>query len=304
MTDAQVETILRQAPQPAPPAALRQQLQAAIRLEPAAPRESPSPLLARPLWKRWVPALAFGLLFLGCFIVLALQTSQWLELRRQHDELRAAAATVDLLQQENDRLRREQIPLPSPSTARTGQQELQSLRAEASQLRPLTQQLATLRAEQQRLQAGAGDGTQQTVDPFAAQKERAQSIACINNLKQLGLAARLWSNDHNTNILPTDLLLIRQELNTPRVLTCPAEAGKTRTPSPSWEQFDPNSVSYELPSRHPSEFEPYTVYSRCPMHGHIGLTDGSAISGDQKPYTVMEDGNLMLRRRPENNPNP
>src|SRR5262245_60757488 len=101
MNDAKIESLLRQAPCPTPPPDLRQRLQADIHLEPAPAREPAPPVTHPSRWRRGLPALAFGLLFLGCFIVLALQTSQWLELRQQNQDLRAAASQADTLQQEN-----------------------------------------------------------------------------------------------------------------------------------------------------------------------------------------------------------
>src|SRR3954463_8694946 len=36
-------------------------------------------------------------------------------------------------------------------------------------------------------------------------KARAQTISCVSNMKQVGLAARLWSNDHK-DVFPPDFL--------------------------------------------------------------------------------------------------
>ena len=39
---------------------------------------------------------------------------------------------------------------------------------------------------------------------LAKAKSKAQSISCVNNLKQLGLAARIYANDHN-DVYPPDI---------------------------------------------------------------------------------------------------
>jgi hypothetical protein len=300
MNESQIETLLRQAPRPAPPAGLRARLQASVDMpRPAATTLSPDASRI-PLWQRWLPALAYGLLFLGCLIVLGVQTSQLLNVRTQNDALRVSAASLEELRRENDRLRRLSSAVPNSRQVQE-QQELQALRAEAEQLRPLAQEISTLRAENERLRAarasGAADGKAGVApeeDPFAAQKAREDSIRCINNLKQLGLAARIWANDHNSNILPTDFLQMRNELNTPRILTCPAD--KSRVPVGSWDQFDGSSASYEFPSQRPDERDPYIIYSRCRIHGNLGLCDGSALqTGGRTPELILEDGNLKLR---------
>jgi len=50
---------------------------------------------------------------------------------------------------------------------------------------------------------------------LAKAKEKAQSISCVNNLKQMGLAARLYATDHN-DAYPPDILSMKNELITPK----------------------------------------------------------------------------------------
>jgi hypothetical protein len=253
---------------------------------------------AAPFWRRWFPAFAVGLLFLGCLIVLGVQTSHLLDLRRENVALRAATANLEELRQDNAELQQLRSASQEAERRRKDGEELLKLKAEVAELRDRASELSTLRAENQRLQAehvaaAAKAGIAPEEDPFAKQKEKAMSAACINNLKQIGLAARIWANEHKTNALPTDWLAMKNELNTPKILTCPADTG--RTPAITWDQFDGTSVSYELPSMAPDERDPYTVYSRCRVHGHIGLTDGSAHSGVKSDRFQQVDGNLKLR---------
>jgi hypothetical protein len=298
MNDAQIESLLCKAPRPPAPAGLKQQLLVDIRLSQSEVSRF-GVVDAAPFWRRWFPAFAVGLLFLGCLIVLGVQTSQLLDLRRENAALQAATTNLEELRQDNDELQRLRTSSQQAERLRKDNEELLKLRAEIAELRDRARELSTLRAENQRLQgeraaATAKAGIAPEEDPFAKQKEKALSTACINNLKQIGLAARMWANSHNTNALPTDWLAMKNELNTPKVLTCPADTG--RTPAISWDQFDGSSVSYELPSMAPDERDPYTVYSRCRIHGHIGLTDGSAHSGVKSDRFQQVDGNLKLRR--------
>src|SRR5262249_27135641 len=74
-------------------------------------------------------------------------------------------------------------------------------------------------------------------------RERAQSIQCINNLKQFGLAVRIWALDHNESG-PPDILSMRNELGTPKILACPGD--KSRKAADSFSTFTPANCSYEF----------------------------------------------------------
>ena len=97
---------------------------------------------------------------------------------------------------------------------------------------------------------------------------------CVNNLKQIGLAVRIWSNDHN-DTFPPDFLTMSAELISPKILVCPDD--NQHTVAADWTQFDPKkNVSYEflLPNAKEADAMSETAF-RCPIHGHIGLGDGS-----------------------------
>jgi len=297
MNELQIETLLRRVPAPAAPAGLRQALLSDIRL-PSARRTSAVSVSVAPMWRRWFPALSFGLLFLGCLIVLGVQTFRIIDLRRERDGLQVATAKLEKLRRENLELQRLRSSLQDNERLRTDNEELVKLRAEVTGLGLQAQQFTNLRAENQRLrtehdamltQAGVAPAD----DPFSKAKEKALATGCINNLKQIGLAARIWANEHKTTLLPTDWFTMKNELTTPKILTCPGDTARTK--AASWEQFDGSSVSYELPSAAPDERDPYTVYSRCSIHGFVGLTDGSAQSGIKPDRFQQVDGNLKLR---------
>jgi prepilin-type N-terminal cleavage/methylation domain-containing protein len=96
---------------------------------------------------------------------------------------------------------------------------------------------------------------------LAKAKARAQRIKCVSNLKQIGLSFRMWSGDHDSKypwaVLPADdgtagaatldtfhhYLAVSNELATPKVLTCPSDAGKTL--QSDWTKITDNaSMSY------------------------------------------------------------
>jgi hypothetical protein len=110
-------------------------------------------------------------------------------------------------------------------------------------------------------------------DPFAESRDRAMRINCISNIKQIGLAARMWANDHQ-DILPANFQTMSNELSSPKVFTCSADTA--RQGAANWQEFDGSSVSYEMLSPGAPETDPSVVFVRCPIHNNVGLVDGSA----------------------------
>jgi len=110
---------------------------------------------------------------------------------------------------------------------------------------------------------------------LARAKSRAQTISCVNNMKQIGLARLLWSND-NGNKFPADFLSMSNQLVTPAILVCPGDNSKTK--ATSWSQFnEAQNVSYEFvdPTAGPGVNAGQTVVFRCPIHGNEAMADGS-----------------------------
>jgi prepilin-type processing-associated H-X9-DG protein len=107
---------------------------------------------------------------------------------------------------------------------------------------------------------------------------KASRISCVSQLKQVGLAYRMWSNDNqerfpwsvapsptNTGTLPfatsTNVWLhfqaISNEVNTPRVFVCPDDKQRTRVAG--WDAFTNNShLSYFL-GMDADETKPQTI---------------------------------------------
>jgi hypothetical protein len=115
---------------------------------------------------------------------------------------------------------------------------------------------------------------------LAKAKDKAQRINCVSNMKQIGLAARMWSNDHNGKF-PPDFSSMSNELSTPRILVCPADSSKIRVMN--WSEFGPGNVTYEyLQPGIDERSAPQTVVFQCPIHGNVGLIDGSVQQGGQR----------------------
>ena len=96
---------------------------------------------------------------------------------------------------------------------------------------------------------------------MARPKNRPHRINCVSNLKQVGLAARMWANDNgekfpwqvststngtmelvNGPSVSPHFLIMSNELNSPRILACPTDA--TRTKAFVFSEFDDKHLSY------------------------------------------------------------
>ena len=116
---------------------------------------------------------------------------------------------------------------------------------------------------------------------LAQAKGKAQSINCVSNLKQVNLAARIWSNDHGDKF-PPDFLTMSNELVTPMVLVCNGDSTKTK--AADWSQFDPSkNLTYEYLTPNAKEADVMQQPAfRCPIHGNEVLGDGTVRQGTAK----------------------
>ncbi|MDB6033489.1 MAG: hypothetical protein JWM16_3827, partial [Verrucomicrobiales bacterium] len=149
----------------------------------------------------------------------------------------------------------------------------------AAETTALSTQLAEAR---QRSQAGTKALTQEemeaaelaklTPEQVTALKTEANATRCVSNMKQIGLAMRIWANDHN-NTFPPDLISAKNELNTPKILFCPDAPGGVQ--AKDWNQLNPATISYQYLNPNGNEADPQKPLTVCPIHGHMGLSDGS-----------------------------
>ncbi|MSU34288.1 MAG: hypothetical protein EXS36_04110 [Pedosphaera sp.] len=93
-------------------------------------------------------------------------------------------------------------------------------------------------------------------------------------MKQILLASRIWATD-NQDVFLSNFLTMSNELSSPTILTCPSET--TRTRMTNWSQFSPNNVTYIYSGGGLKEdlSTMQKVILTCPIHGHVGLGDGS-----------------------------
>jgi len=186
------------------------------------------------------------------------------------------------------------------------EQEINRLKDLAARLKAEIGQLQQLQTENTKLRAQVAAPPEMSLTPeetesLAKAKERAQSIACVNNLKQFGLAVRTWALDNNDSN-PPNVLSMSNELSTPKILLCPADTN--RPVSADWSSFTMANCSYEfLAPAEVADIEPQRVLSRCPIHGNIGLCDGSvqmSVGKNHPDWLVEKDGKIYFT--PPNSP--
>jgi hypothetical protein len=238
------------------------------------------------------------LLRVGLVASVVLNFLLWRDLARQRAEseaLRASAAEVESLRAENEAIHKTRTT-PSPG-ADEEKRELARLRNEVAQLRKQAKEadvqrtrmaaeaaaLSTQLAEaRQRGQAGtkvltpeemqAAELAKLTPEQVTALKTEANATRCVSNMKQIALALRIWANDHN-NTFPPDLFSAKNELNTPKILFCPDAPGGIQ--ATDWTQLNPATISYQFLNPNGNESDPQKPLTVCPIHGHMGLSDGS-----------------------------
>ncbi|MFM1945352.1 MAG: hypothetical protein RI897_4334 [Verrucomicrobiota bacterium] len=118
-----------------------------------------------------------------------------------------------------------------------------------------------------------------TLPALANAKTKAQSIACVNNMKQICLGARIYATDHE-DVFPPDVSSMEAELFSPRVLFCPEDPMRPDPLPEKWGDVDFDNISYEylMPGASAvDDFDPRQVMFRCRHHGHVGQADGAVI---------------------------
>jgi len=129
--------------------------------------------------------------------------------------------------------------------------------------------------------------------------KKVQHITCVNNLKQIGIAFRIWEGDHDdqfpfnasTNVGGTRELcaigkdgfdantwlhfqVMSNELNSPVVLICPQD--KSSKVATDWASLRRENVTYRLRSgTNISDAHPREILAVCPIDGNTVYCDGS-----------------------------
>ena len=304
ISESELEKVLRVAPSPKAPAGLKELL---IAEAPSSVRTSREPSFrdqAALGWlRRWWPAFAPTMVSLACAVVLTVQQRELRELKHSLQILSSRPAPAE----DGRSIGAPAAPNgPAPAQPSAEEQaEIERLKQLAAKFSSEVAQLEQWSAENETLRkrlATAGISGLSPAETEAMEKgrEKALSIACINNLKQFGLAVRVWALDEN-EAQPPNVLCMSNELSTPKILVCPADT--TRQVAADWSVFTPANCSYEYlvtSGTNVAAIEPTRVLSRCPVHGHVGLCDGSvqsSVAKEHPDWLIKRNGKLYLDPR-------
>jgi hypothetical protein len=119
-----------------------------------------------------------------------------------------------------------------------------------------------------------------------------QSHACVDNLKQIGLSARIWASNHDDKF-PPDFLSMKKELASPALLYCPADTKRRKAVSADWSKVTSTNMSYQVVTPNLKDSRPNIIYVKCPLHGHAGMSDGSGLQLKSLPGLEVKDGNRV-----------
>jgi prepilin-type processing-associated H-X9-DG protein len=120
---------------------------------------------------------------------------------------------------------------------------------------------------------------------------RAPRIQCVNNLKQIDLAAQVWEGDNNDKFPPQvpgtnggtmefttgpnvwrHFQVMSNELSTPKVLLCPAETDQDRFRATNFVNFCNSNVSFFVGVDVTNETNPAMILS-----GDHNITNGTPV---------------------------
>lgn len=134
---------------------------------------------------------------------------------------------------------------------------------------------------------------------YPPDKPKVQQITCVNNLRQIGISLRMWSDDHNGQ-LPCNvstnaggglercaadkedfdrnawlyLKTMSNEIENPALLVCPQD--RSRKPAASWEALQATNITYRFCfGTNVSFSNPRQIIAVCPVDGNVLYGDGS-----------------------------
>jgi uncharacterized protein YdcH (DUF465 family) len=271
MNEEQIEKLLREAPAVRPPAGLAEKLKRSVRLT----RVDAGGVAIEPrTWlRRWMPAFSLAVFFIACVVAVGMQSGTISSLKTDNEKLEAGIQNLEQLRADNAEYKQLAAQADQLDQLRKDNADLLRLRDEVTQLKANAQEMDNLRAENQSLRSqiqAVPTGGSSSPDFFSDAQAKAQQIQCQNNLKQIGLAARIWAGDNN-DAYPTNFISMKNELNNWKILQCPGDSSRNVT---SWSDVESGNVSYTLLSP-VEETYPYSVLAYCPIHHNYCLADGS-----------------------------
>ena len=124
-------------------------------------------------------------------------------------------------------------------------------------------------------------------------QQRMQTIHCVNNMKQLGLAVRVYAVDHNDQLPPaaTWCDAIQSDVDSPKVFQCPSEPGRRCA----------YAFNAKLDGKKVTEIDPQTVVLFESDTGWNGTGGGDSLKphkhSTSRVNVALADGAVMQIQR-------
>ncbi len=299
-SDEQLEKALRNAPQPQPPRGLKDKLISQARGNRAKPGRA-SVVFARETWfDRWWRLTAAGAFCFICAVVMAIQQNEIHRLKQSLEILPADSTGTLGASAAQPKASDAESTTTVAAVSASEQEEIEKLKEQATELKSEIAKMEQLKTENQtmRAQLAAPAANVLSADEVAEMdkaRERALNIQCVNNMKQMGLAVRVWGSD-NLDAMPPDMLSMSNELSTPIILHCPSDTN--RPAARNFASYTDANCSYEyLGAANGTNYQPEQVLFICPIHGNICLCDGSVqseIAKKHPEFLVQREGKIYF----------
>jgi hypothetical protein len=114
---------------------------------------------------------------------------------------------------------------------------------------------------------------------FPAAKRHLEAVNCGNQICSICYAAQSWAGD-NGGSYPSELVTLSNEINSTKILICPADPA--RYPAANWSSFTSANSSYEIVPSRWSNSAAGEVFLRCKVHGHLRYADGTVFDGAKR----------------------
>jgi hypothetical protein len=292
-TDNELEQLLRKAPAPPAPFGLERRL-----TEQASRRKKEASWTWFSIFQQrsWAPALAMFVVLAGLLTALAVQQNTLTTLKQARQELAALApAAQGQIEQEQTRGEDEELKnLQKQSVELRGlRQEMAEIENILAQQPAIAQENAALRAELSSLTQNHPELSPEFQTALAEARKKAERIKCVNNLKNVGLAARIWAADNGDKNLPIDFATMNNQLGTPKILICPSDPSRKQAIN-NWDEFNAVGTSYEMLSPGLATGSAAAIYVRCPFHNNVLKADGSVFQLRPDQQLVQRDGHWEI----------
>ena len=299
--DEQLERLLLKAPAPPTPFGLEQRLihQAGR----ARPRQKPAWTWFS-LFPRENGAAAAALLTVAAAVLTALayQQNTLSGLKRAEKELAAAIGGTPPETKIEPRGQHDALLSAELQLLRKESAELQALRAEMSEIQRLlaagrdaADQNAALRAELSKVTQNRPEDSPELEAMLSAARDKARRIQCVNNLKNIGLAARIWAKENGDKNLPGEFAIMTHQVASPKILVCPSDPARAEAhDDPTLEQLAATGGSYEILSPGIAQEHWSAAYVRCRFHPNVTLVDGSVFQLRPEQQLVQRNGNWEI----------